>query len=316
MIKFTTELKTGLFALIAIILFIWGFDFIKNEKMFSSSRHFFAVYDNVQGLEASSVVTVNGLKVGKVDKIIFHPSKKGKLIVRFSLNNDFKFSKTSIAKIYSTDLIGRKSLAIIPSFKTNLAVSGDTLKSELEPGMFELLNDKIAPLQSKIESLVTNSDSVMQNINQVLDSTTRVKIKASISNLDVTLKQFSSASKNINEILNQQKENISKIAINSANITGNLNKLTDTLAKADLGKSIRNLQSVIQKFDIILTDLSSGKGSAGKLLQDETLYNNMKNASKQLNELLKEIKLHPKRFVHFSIFGKRAKPYKIEKASN
>jgi len=316
MIKISTELKTGLFAVIAIILFIWGFDFIKNEKLFSNSRHFFAVYNNVQGLEASSIVTVNGLKVGKVDKIIFHPSKKGKLIVRFSLNNNFKFSKSSIAKIYSTDLIGRKSLAIIPSFKTDLAVSGDTLKSEIEPGMFELLNDKIAPLQSKIESLVTNSDSVMQNINQVLDSTTIAKIKASILNLDVTLKQFRSASKNINEILNQQKENISKIATNSANITTNLNKLTDTLVKADLGKSIRNLQSVTQKFDTILTNLNRGKGSVGKLLQDETLYNNMSNASKQLEELLKDMKLHPKRFVHFSIFGKKSKPYKKEKPSN
>ncbi|MCF6212516.1 MAG: MlaD family protein [Flavobacteriaceae bacterium] len=309
MIKLSRELKTGLIAIITIILFIWGFSFIKNDNIFKKERVFYATYKNVQGLVSSSLVTINGYKVGKIDKISFHPQKKGYLIVTFSLNNDFQFSKKSIAKIYSSDLIGTKSLSIIPDYEGELSISGDTLKSEIEPGVFELLNEKVAPLQSKFQSLLTNTDSLMQNLNNILDVKTEDNIKASIKSLKNILLVFEKTSKSIDSIVIGNQSNLDAILLNSKEITQNLKQLTDSLKEANIATAITDFRKTIANLDQILTDINSGKGSAGKLLNDNQLYQNFTNASKELEALLRDMKLHPKRFVHFSLFGKKSKTY-------
>jgi len=310
MIKLSREFKTGLVAVITIILFIWGFSFIKNNNIFKKERTFYAVYKNVQGLEASGLVTINGFKVGKIDKISFDPNKKGFLVVKIGLNNDFKFSKKSIAKIYSSDLIGTKSLSIIPNYQGKIAKNGDTLKSEIEPGIFELLNDKVAPLQAKFESLVANTDLLMLKVNNILDEKTENNLKASINSLKNTLFLFAKTTKRIDSLIVGNQSNIGDILNNSKNISQNISTLTDSLNKVDLAGTIVEFHKTITNLDNILSNINAGKGNVGKLLKDEKLYQNFTNASKQLEELLRDMKLHPKRYVHFSLFGKKAKPYK------
>jgi len=310
MIKLSREFKTGLIAVLTIVLFIWGFSFIKNDNLFKKERIFYAVYKNVQGLEPSSLVTINGFKVGKIDNIKFHPKKKGYLIVQLSLNTDFQFSKKSIAKIYSSDLIGTKSLSVIPKYKGELAVSGDTLTSEIEPGVFELLNDKVAPLQAKFESLLANTDSIMQSLNNILDVKTENNIKISINSLKNTLLTFEKTAKSLDSIVVGNQSNFNTILNNSKDITNNLKQLSDSLSNANIAATVTKFHKTISDLDTMLTDIKSGKGSVGKLLNDEELYNNFTNASKELEELLRDMKLHPKRFVHFSLFGKKTKAYK------
>lgn len=310
MIKISREFMTGLIAVLTIILFIWGFSFIKNDNIFKKERVFYAVYKNVQGLEPSSLVTINGFKVGKIDNISFHPKKKGYLIVTFSLNTDFQFSKKSIAKIYSSDLIGTKSLSVIPKYKGVLAVDGDTLKSEIEPGVFELLNDKVAPLQSKFESLLIHTDSTMQSLNNILDTHTVNNIKTAIKSFKNSLLVFEETSKVIDSMVKGSKTNFDEILNNSKSISQNLKQFTDTLNQVEITATFTKLQSTLGNLDSILSDVQSGKGSLGQLLKDESLYQNFTNASKELEELLRDMKLHPKRFVHFSLFGKKAKAYK------
>jgi phospholipid/cholesterol/gamma-HCH transport system substrate-binding protein len=310
MIKLSREFKTGLIAVLTIILFIWGFSFIKNDNIFKKERIFYAVYKNVQGLEPSSLVTINGFKVGKIDNISFHPQKKGYLIVKFSLNTDFQFSKKSIAKIYSSDLIGSKSLSVIPNYKGILAVDGDTLKSEIEPGVFELLNDKVAPLQSKFESLLIHTDSTMQSLNNILDTNTVNNIKKAIKSFKNNLLVFEQTSKVIDSMIKGSQTDFNEILNNSKSISQNLKQFTDSLNRVEIIATFTKLQSTLDTFDAMLSDIQSGKGSVGKLLKDEKLYQNFTNASKELEELLRDMKLHPKRFVHFSLFGKKAKAYK------
>lgn len=309
MIKLSREFKTGLIAALTIVLFIWGFSFIKNDNLFKKERTFYAVYKNVQGLEPSSLVTINGFKVGKIDNISFHPKKNGFLIVQFSLNTDFDFSKKSIAKIYSSDLIGTKSLSVIPNYKGEMSVSGDTLKSDIEPGIFELLNEKVAPLQAKFESLLTNSDSIMQSLNNILDEKTENNLKISINSLKNTLLVFENTAKSLDSIIVGNQSNLNTVLNNSKDITQNLKSLTDSLNNANIAATINKFHATINSLDGMLSDIKSGKGSVGKLLNDEQLYTNLTNASKELEELLKDMKLHPKRFVHFSLFGKRAKAF-------
>ncbi len=310
MIKLSREFKTGLVAVFTIILFIWGFSFIKNNNIFKSERTFYAVYKNVRGLEASSLVTINGYKVGKIDNISFDANKKGFLIVKIGLNNSFEFSKKSIAKIYSSDLIGTKSLSIIPSHQGEIAKSGDTLKSEIEPGIFELLNDKVAPLQAKFESLVANTDLLMQKVNNILDEKTENNLKASINSLKNTLFLFAKTTKKIDSLIAGNQSNFNDILNNSKKISQNISTLTDSLNKVDLAGTLTEFHKTITNLDLILTNINSGKGNVGKLLKDEKLYQNFTNASKELEELLRDMKLHPKRYVHFSLFGKKAKAYK------
>lgn len=310
MIKLSREFKTGLIAVLTIVLFIWGFSFIKNDNLFKKERVFYAVYKNVQGLEPSSLVTINGFKVGKIDNIAFHPKKKGYLIVRLSLNTDFQFSKKSIAKIYSSDLIGTKSLSVIPKYKGKLAVSGDTLTSEIEPGVFELLNDKVAPLQVKFESMLANTDSIMQTINNILDKKTENNLKISINSLKNILLTFENTAKSLNSIVVSNQTNLNTILDNSKDITNNLKQLSDSLSNTNIAGTINKFHATINSLDDMLSEIKSGKGSVGKLLNDDKLYQNFTNASKELEELLRDMKLHPKRFVHFSLFGKKAKDYK------
>lgn len=310
MIKISREFKTGLVAIITIILFIWGFSFIKSNNIFKKERTFYAVYKNVRGLQSSGLVTINGFKVGKIDKISFDANKKGFLVVKIGLNNDFEFSKKSIAKIYSSDLIGTKSLSIVPNYQGKIAVDGDTLKSEIEPGVFELLNDKVAPLQAKFESLVANTDSLMQKVNNILDEKTENNLKASISSLKNTLFLFAKTTKKIDSLITGNQSNFNSILNNFKNTSQNISTLTDSLNKVDLAATMIEFHKTITNLDSILTDISKGKGNVGKLLKDEKLYQNFTNASKQLEELLRDMKLHPKRYVHFSLFGKKAKPYK------
>jgi len=309
MVKLSREFKTGLIAMLTIVLFIWGFSFIKNDNLFKKERIFYAVYKNVQGLEASSLVTINGFKVGKIDKISFHPKKNGYLVVQFSLNTDFNFSKNSIAKIYSSDLIGTKSLSVIPNYKGQMSVSGDTLKSDIELGVFELLNEKVAPLQAKFESMITNTDSIMQSLNNILDVKTENNLKTAINSLKNTLLTFEKTAKSLDSIIVGNKSSLKAVLNNSKDITQNLKSLTDSLNKANIAATINKFHTTINSLDEMLTDVKSGKGSVGKLLNDEQLYTNFANASKELEELLRDMKLHPKRFVHFSLFGKKAKAY-------
>lgn len=310
MIKISREFKTGLVAIITLILFIWGFSFIKNNNIFKKERTFYAVYKNVRGLEPSALVTINGFKVGKIDDITFDTNKKGFLVVKIGLNNDFEFSKKSIAKIYSSDLIGNKSLSIVPNYKGNIAKSGDTLKSEIEPGVFELLNDKVAPLQAKFESLVANTDSIMQKVNKILDESTENNLKASINSLKNTLFLFAKTTKKVDSMITGNRQNFNDILNNTKNVSQNLRTLTDSLNGADLAGTLVEFHKTVTNFDTILKNINSGKGNIGKLLKDEKLYQNFTNASKELEELLRDMKLHPKRYVHFSLFGKKTKAYK------
>jgi phospholipid/cholesterol/gamma-HCH transport system substrate-binding protein len=305
------ELKSGVVAIIIIALFIWGYSFLKGQNIFNSSpRTYLVEYNNVQGLNTASAVTINGLIVGKVVDIAFDPNKKGTLIVEFGVDNDFQFSKNSIAKIYSASLMGGKSLAIVPSYEGENAVSGDFLKGEIESDIFSSVGEKLNPLQAKLENVIVSADSLMLGLNQVLDENSRRNLRNTFANLNTTVANFKKSSASLDELLLENKDKLGTSLSNVEVATDNFAKLSDSLVNANLGQTIKKLQSTISSFDAVIAGIDRGEGSIGKLMKDEGLYNNLENASKEMEELLREMKLNPKRFVHFSLFGKKAKEYK------
>lgn len=309
------ELKTGIVAVVVIALFIWGYNFLKGQDLFSANaRHFFVEYNNINGLNEASSVTINGLKVGKVDEIRFNesPNKKGNLIVKISLDTDFNFSKNSIAKIYSASLMGGQNLAIVPKYDGEIAKSGDYLKGEVESDIFSSVGEKLNPIQAKLENVLVGADSLLIGFNQVLDEKSRQSLNRSILGLEGTISDVRKTLSSVNTLLADNKENLNTTLANTKKITDNFFKVSDDLAKANLGESVKKLEATLANVNGLLANMKSGKGTLGKLMTDEKMYTNLTNASKELEELLREMKLNPKRFVHFSLFGKKAKPYNEE----
>jgi len=307
------EIKTGIIALLIIFLFIWGYNFLKDKKLYDDSRTFYSEYRSVQGLVIDAPVTISGLKVGKVTKITFHPNKKGILIAHINLSNKIKFSKNSIAQIYSPDFISGKSLKIsIADDTAEFAQDGDTLVGEIDSGILGSINEQIAPLQSKVESFVVNTDSVMQNLNKVLSVQNQENLKLALHSLRLTLEKFNSVANRADVLLESNNNKIDSI-FNNANIAmENFAQITDSLQKANLGGTVAKLEYTLDSFNRILDSIESGNGTIGKLMKDESLYNNLENATKELEELLRDVKLHPKRYVHVSVFGKKDKGYQEE----
>ena len=191
LLKYSREVKTALLAIIAIVILIFGYSFLKGENLLDNSRTFYAVYDDVEGLSPSSEVTINGLKVGKITSIDFL-NRSGDLLVTFTVKNDFKFSKNSEAQIYGGGIIGGKSLAIVPEYDENIgfAESGDTLTGGKEEGIMELVNDRLTPLQNKLEGTIVSADSMLTAINEILDDSTRNNIRGTFRNLDATVSSY------------------------------------------------------------------------------------------------------------------------------
>lgn len=314
--KITREIKTAILVIASILLFIWGYSFLRGSDLLSDYRTFYVEFDNVEGLSPSAPVTISGLAVGKVTAITLH-HETAKLTVEIQIKSDFPISKSSVVNLYEPGFIGGKQLQIIPNLEDkSQAETGDKLKSGVVPGMLSAFGDKLAPVQKKVELVLVSADSLITNLNDILDDKTKRNLKASIENLNATMAQFSKTSKSINEMLDTNKGKIDGIVTNFSTISSNFSKVSDTIAKAKLGESIRNLEKTLDGVNKIVADLEKGKGTMGKLLKDETLYNNFNKTSKELELLLQDLRLNPTRYINVSLFGKKNKPYVAPKVAD
>ncbi|MEN2402222.1 MlaD family protein [Flavobacterium sp. MC2016-06] len=307
--KLTREIKTAILVIASILLFIWGYSFLKGKDLFTNYKTLFVEYDNVEDLSASAPVTLNGLAIGKVTKITINETT-GKLLVELQLKTDFPISKTSKASLYSPSLIGGKQIKILPNFADKeLAADGQTLESTVELGLTESLGGKIEPIQQKLEKMLVNIDVLVSGLNNVLDKKGQEDIKKSLAELSQTMEQFHKASGSLNSILDTNKSQINGVVTNFNKMSSNFSKISDSLNKADLGKTVKNLNQTLAKVDVLMSNLNSGKGTAGKLLNDDALYSNLAKTSKELELLLQDVRLYPTRYVNVSLFGKKNKPY-------
>ena len=306
--KISREIKTGILVLLGIILFIFGFNYLKGQNLLDSSKTYYVVYDNVEGLVPSTPVTINGLSVGKVISIGFKDDNSGKLLVELLVDNDFQFSKNSTAELYDTGLIGGKAVAIIPAFdNAGTAENEAVLSGTVKAGLTDALASQLTPLQAKVEKMLVSADALLSNLNDVFDATAKANLKTSIAALSVTMNEFQGTSKELNEIMQGNKSKISAVLTNAETATNDLTKITGSLSKSDLGATLNKLESTLASFDDIMGNLEKGEGSMGKLLKDDALYNNLEGATEELESLLKDIKLHPNRYTR--ILSKKEIPY-------
>ena len=292
-------------------MFVLGFSYLKSSPIFDNSKTFYAVYTHVGGLQPGTQVSINGFGVGKVNDIRFK-DESGMLLVTFSVENKFQFSKNSKAELYDTGIIGGKGIQIKPVFdNAPMAKSGDTLQTETKPGLTELVQQRLTPLQLKVEDAVSNADSLLINFNEILDDKTKKDLRESISGLNTLVNSFQGSANTMNQLLVGNKDKLNGSIEDLSNITGNFSKLSDSIANSGIVETMESLQSTLNNLDGLMAKMEKGEGTLGKLMKDEALYSNLSNASKELDLLLQDFRLNPKRYVNVSVFGKKQKEYTL-----
>lgn len=307
--KISREIKVAVLVILSIVLFYWGFHFLKGKNLFDNSNKLYVVYDNVAGLAPSSPITLNGLVIGKINRIEILPDGKMKIEMAIT-NDDVNISKSSIAEIQGMGVMGGREIAILNNFSdTNFTKSGDTLKASNTLGFTDKLAKEIVPVKQKVELMLDDIDILVRGLNNTLDAKTQKSIQNSIASLEKTLAEISTASKNVNGLIAENKTKLSSTLTNFEKTSGNLTKLSDSLASANLAGTVKKLEATLNNVNGIMANLEQGKGSMGKLLNDDAMYTNLTKTSKELELLLQDLRLNPTRYVNVSVFGKKNKPY-------
>ncbi len=308
--KIRKETKIGIAVVITIAFFIWGYNFLKGKNILSSSNHYYAVYEHIDGLEEASPVHLSGYKIGVVESIKFHENDRSKIVVRFSAKKDVKLPHNSNAVIYPETLIAGKAIKIIFSDSQNFYQSGDTIPGILEKDLMSSLSEELLPIKNKIENLVVSMDSVLA----IFDNTRRDNLKKSLDNIH-------QISDELEGLVESEKVRLSNILANVESISGNLknnneqittilenfSNISDSLNQANIKSTLLNANKTLAEFSQISAKINQGEGTIGMLLNNDSLYVNLNNLAADLDSLVIDLNENPKRYVHFSLFGKKDK---------
>lgn len=302
------EVKVGIVSIVVIFILILGVNYLKGTNIFKNNLTFYALYQNIDGLQIGAPVAVSGFKVGSVTDIDMLTESNNNLLVTINIEKELAVPKESILKIVNQDLMGTKGVNLIFSSNSDNANSGDTLKSSLESSLQEEVNAQILPFKRKAEELIVSIDSVMMIVTAVLNKDARKDLSMSIESLGETFSLMSSSMKKVDGIIDTNEEKISNIISNLESILSNIeesnssvNSILSNMSLISDSLSNSNLTSLVNNFNTLMTQINSKEGSAGLLVNDDKLYTNLEKTTKELSELIKDIKDNPKRYINFSL---------------
>ena len=318
--KLSREIRIGLLTVVTLSAFVWGFNFLKGKDLFNRQRTFYAIYDNVSGLMTANEVTINGLAVGQVSSMRFHPDFPEKVIVELSISNDVRVPKNSVARIYSS-LLGTRGVQLVLGDSREVAMSGDTLVSEMQASLQDEVNDMVQPIFRKAENMMNSMDTVLTVISEVFNKQTRDNLIRTVESLKNTMASLENATQSVDTLMVSQKMRLARIIGNVESITTNLKQnneslsrimtnaanISDTVAKANISKTMDKLNSSVDGLAQIVQKIEQGQGTLGQLVNNDTMYNELEASSHELKLLIEDMKLHPERYLQFSVFGKSAK---------
>ncbi len=306
----------GLSFLGAMLLFFWGFNFLKGKDVFSPGRVYYAEYNEVSGLIKANPVIISGMRVGQVTNLVFHPDGSGRIVVTFSIDNDFPIPDNSVARIISSDLLGSKAIEIRLGNSPLMAKSRDTLASSVEASLMDEVNAQVAPLKMRAESLLSSIDSLVIVVQTVFSDDARDNITKSLNSISSTFRNIETASAVLDDAIYEERIRIGNILMNVEEITASLEKskhdymnlmqnlstFSDSLMVVDLPGTVQKANESVMQINALLEKINSGEGSLGMLLHNDTLYIELERTAEEMNKLLEDIRLNPKRYVRFSLF--------------
>ena len=306
--RISREIKTAILAISAIALFLLGYNYLKGEDIFSNYNTYYTEFE-YNAVETSTAVTIKGFRVGRVEQVQFD-TDTDKVKVKFKVSSDYKFPKTSLVRLYEVGPMAGNALAIIQVGDGPIAESGDFLQSEIKKGMVRDLQDKFTVTQTELTSTLKTADTLLNNLNTLATDSSEKGLKSAIAELNQTLRSFNKLSKTLDGFIKEDNSKLNQTLTNLNETISGFKKVSDDLSKTQLNETVAKLDKTLDNLSGVLNGINQGKGTMGKLMQDEALYNNLENATKELESLLKDIKLHPKRY--FRILSKKEIPYKEE----
>lgn len=282
-------------------------NYLNGKNLFEDDDTYYTEFD-YNALTKASPVTVKGNNVGKIQEIIYDFST-GKTRVSFTIDDQLNFSKQSKIRLYKTGLMGGNALAIVVSNDGEPAKPGDYIASEVEEDLVSSLTTSFSDVSDNLDSTLSSADSLLVSLNGLVRDESDNGIKSAIAELNATMKSFKSVSYSVNSLVKENDEKLSSILSNFDAVIKDLAIITNDLKGVKLSKTVANLDNTLTTVNTLMTSIENGEGSIGKLLKDEGLYQNLEGAASQMKQLLEDMKLNPKRYVHFSLFGKKAKRY-------
>lgn len=313
--KIANETKVGILAAFSIALLIVGYNFLKGNAIFSDETILYAKYPRVDGLGVSKPVLINGFQIGRVDKLQLQPD--GSIVATLKIQGQYDIPKNSIARLEGTDLLGSKAIVLTLGTGTDYAEDGDFLNANVAKGLLET----VQPVQKKAELIIGKMDSILTSVNTILNPNFQKNVDKSFNSIASTLSSLEGTSKKVDNLVGSESSRISAILANAESISGNLKKnnekinailnnihnISDQVAAANFKQTIENANKAVGDLQSIVGKINNGKGTLGLLVNDTKMYENLNSASKNLDSLMIDLKQHPKRYVHFSIFGKKDK---------
>ena len=309
--KIANETKVGILAAFSIALLIIGYNFLKGNAIFSTETVLYARYTHVDGLAVSKPVIINGFQIGRVDKLQLQPD--GTILATLKIKGKYDIPKSSVARLESTDLLGSKAIVMALGGGKDFAQDGDTLNANVEKNLMEA----VQPVQKKAELIIGKMDSILTSLNSILNPNFQKNVDKSFTSIAATLASLEATSKKVDNLVGAEGSKVSLILANAESISSNLknnnakinailnniNTITDQVAAANFKQTIDNANKAVSELQAVVGKMNNGNGTLGLLLNDSKMYDNLNSASKNLDNLIIDLKENPKRYVHFSVFG-------------
>ncbi|MFA7686729.1 MAG: MlaD family protein [Moheibacter sp.] len=314
--RISKEVKTGVVVILTLVGFYSLYNFLKGKNLFAAGNTYYIKYDDVSGLSPSKPVSVNGLRVGRVDEIQI---KDGQtpiyFVVKISLERDIDFSKNTVAEIYEPGLMSGPEIRLLLDYEGPRAENEDTLRALVRPSLTTMFSKELEPTKRKLDSLLVSVNSTMMSVDKLLDEENRQSMKNILKNLDATLISFNGTaqsltrtSENANALIIENKGQLKNTLASAEQTLDKFGTVADKFNNLELEKIIKNFEEASVNLNMVLNKINSGEGTLGAMMNDKQLYDNLTQTSKTLDELLADLKENPNRYVQFSIFGKKQKP--------
>lgn len=314
--KKSTLLYIGATFVLAIVVFIWGYNFLKGRDLFKKQTIYYVRYNNVSGLMDANPVLLNGMQIGQVKNIQFTKDYSGDVMVELILDKYFPIPKNSTARITNASLLGDKSVELILGNSKQMAQNNDTLRGEIQVTLTEQVNAALAPMKARAEQILSNADSLITSLNDALGRRGKNSLKTSLKDLSGTFHNLNKATASLNSLVENNTHKINQIVTNLdtlsltlknnnqqiQQIIQNTNKVSQSLADAHLKEVISNMNKTVEQIQLMLTNVNEGHGTVGALMSNDSIYQEVNKSLVELKKLLKDIRENPKRYVKFSVF--------------